>query len=103
MNRRALDLAKQVASDTGALLAGDICNTNVYLHDDAETVKAARAMFEEQVGWAVDAGVDFIIAETFSYAQEALLALDAIKQAGVPAVVTICIHHDPLTRDGWTA
>ena len=23
-------------------------------------------MFEEQVGWAVDAGVDFVIGETFS-------------------------------------
>ena len=28
--------------------------------------KAVRAMFEEQVGWAVDAGVDFVIGETFS-------------------------------------
>ena len=26
-----------------------------------------RAMFEEQVGWAVEAGVDFVIAETFSW------------------------------------
>ena len=46
-------------------------------------------MFEEQVGWAAEAGVDFIIAETFSYAEEALIALDVIKQAGLPAVVTM--------------
>ena len=39
-------------------------------------------MFEEQVGWAVEAGVDFIIAETFSWLGEALLALEAIKAAG---------------------
>jgi betaine-homocysteine S-methyltransferase len=38
-------------------------------------------MFEEQVGWAVDAGVDYIVGETFSWAQEALIALDVIKRA----------------------
>src|SRR5438105_11728761 len=30
INRRALAIAQQVARETGALLAGDICNTNVY-------------------------------------------------------------------------
>ena len=39
-------------------------------------------MFEEQVGWAVDAGVDFIIGETFSWGEEALIALDVIKATG---------------------
>ena len=40
---------------------------------------AVRAMFEEQVGWIVDAGMDFVVAETFSWGEEALLALEAIK------------------------
>src|ERR1700716_2685807 len=30
INRSALEIAKTVAQETGALLAGDICNTNVY-------------------------------------------------------------------------
>src|SRR5204863_9399561 len=30
INRRALQIAKSVAAETGALFAGDICNTNVY-------------------------------------------------------------------------
>ncbi len=34
MNRQALQIAKQVADETGALLAGDICNTNVFTPDD---------------------------------------------------------------------
>ena len=58
INRRALALAKAVADDTGALFAGDICNTNIYDPADAQSHKAVRAMFDEQVGWAVDAGVD---------------------------------------------
>lgn len=28
------------------------------------------------------------------------MALDAIKEAGLPAVVTMCIHREPLTREG---
>jgi len=59
-------------------------------------------MFEEQVGWAVDAGVDYVVGETFGWGREALLALEVIKQAGLPAVVTLAIHAEPLTREGWT-
>ena len=65
---------RTVADETGTLLAGDICNTNVYDPADPASHRAVRAMFEEQVGWAVDAGVDFVIGETFSWAQEALIA-----------------------------
>ena len=60
-----------------------------------------RDMFVEQVAWAAAADVDLVIAETFSYAQEALLALDVIKQAGLDAVITLAIHRHPVTRDGW--
>ena len=49
---------------------------------------AARRMFDEQIGWAVDAGVDFIIGETYSYSAEAELAAQAIREAGLPAAVT---------------
>jgi betaine-homocysteine S-methyltransferase len=101
MNRQALELAKEVADESGALLAGDICNTNVFLGDD-ESSNAARAMFEEQVGWAIDAGVDFIIAETFTWGGEALVALDVIKQTGLPAVVTLSVHQEGVTPDGYT-
>jgi betaine-homocysteine S-methyltransferase len=100
LNRQALALAKEVADETGTLFAGDICNTNVFDPDDEASKDAVRAMFEEQVGWAADAGVDFVIAETFSYAEEARMALEAIKAAGLPAVVTICIHQEPVTREG---
>jgi betaine-homocysteine S-methyltransferase len=59
-------------------------------------------MFEEQVEWAVDAGVDFIIAETFSYGAEALIATEVIKEAGLPAVVTMAIHQPGETLEGWS-
>ncbi|MGH2450380.1 MAG: homocysteine S-methyltransferase family protein [Candidatus Limnocylindria bacterium] len=102
LNRQALALAKEVADETGTLFAGDICNTNVFDPEDETSKHAVRAMFEEQVGWAAEAGVDLVIAETFSHAEEARMALEAIKAANLPAVVTMCIHQEPRTRDGLT-
>src|SRR6266481_7809197 len=99
INRRALDIAKAVALETGSLFAGDICNTNVYDPADPASHKAVRAMFEEQVGWAVDAGVDYIIGETFSYAAEALIAVDVIKRAKQTAVITLAMHQADVTRE----
>ncbi len=91
INRNALAIAAEVAEESGALLAGNICNTNIWEADKPETHKAARAMFEEQVGWAVDAGVDYIIGETFEWVAEATAALETIKAAGKPAVITFSI------------
>src|SRR6185295_11564417 len=93
LNRNALAIAKRVATETGAMLAGNLCNTNVY-EPGGPGERAARTAFEEQVGWAAEASVDFVIAETFSWAGEALLALEAIKAAGLPAVVTFAVHRE---------
>jgi betaine-homocysteine S-methyltransferase len=98
INRQALELARHVARETGTLLAGNVCNTNVWT--GPESADTVRAMFEEQVGWAMDAGADLIIGETFSWAGEAVIATEVIKAAGLPAVVTFAAHRDPSTRDG---
>jgi betaine-homocysteine S-methyltransferase len=102
INRQALRIAADVADEADALLAGDICNTNVYDPGDPASAAVVRAMFEEQVAWAVEAGADFIIGETFSWAEEALIALDVIKETGLPAVITLAVHRAPETREGWT-
>jgi betaine-homocysteine S-methyltransferase len=102
INRQALRIAAQVARESGALLAGDICNTNIYEARDPQSAATVRAMFEEQVGWAVDEGVDFVIGETFSWAEEALIALEVIRETGLPAVMTLAVHRAPETREGWT-
>ena len=102
LNREALAIAKEVADESGALLAGDICNTNVYEADDEESQREARSMFEEQVGWAVAAGVDYIVAETYTWGQEALMAVETIKETGLPAVVTMSIPATGRTREGWS-
>jgi betaine-homocysteine S-methyltransferase len=100
INRQALEIARDVARETGTLFAGNVCNTNVWTGDESRA--AVRAMFEEQVGWAVDAGADFVIGETFSWGGEAMTATEVIKATGLPAVVTLTPHSDPDTRDGMT-
>src|SRR5689334_23907550 len=73
INKKALDIAKKVATDTSTLVAGNICNTSVYTSDAASHAEVER-QFSEQIGWALEAGVDFIIGETYSYGGEAVLA-----------------------------
>lgn len=105
LNRTALKIAAEVADESGALLAGNICNTNVWEPKSKKTQDAARAMFEEQVGWAVDAGVDMIIGETFCWTDEALAALELIQAAGKPSVITFALDAEGLHdgADGATA
>jgi betaine-homocysteine S-methyltransferase len=100
INRQALRLAKAVADRHGCLMAGNICNTNVYEADDPATHRAVRAMFEEQIGWAVAEGADFLIAETLDWHGEAAIALEVMRQTGLPAVVTLCVHREERTFDG---
>ena len=98
INRQALRIAAEVARESGAMLAGNVCNTNVY--GGQESRDTVRRMFEEQVGWAVEAGVDFVIAETISWLGEAEVATEVIKATGLPAVVTLTAHKDPDMREG---
>ncbi len=103
MNRAALGIAKSVARRTGTLFAGDICNTNIYDPADKSSIREVERIYAEQVGWAVEAGVDYFVAETIGWVGEALMALEAIrKYSKVPAVVTLAMHREPLTREGLT-
>ncbi|MFZ0217381.1 MAG: homocysteine S-methyltransferase family protein [Candidatus Dormiibacterota bacterium] len=101
INRDALQIAAEVARETGTLLAGNLSNTNLWTADP-EARATVRDMFVEQVRWAVEAGVDLVIGETFSDTGEALLATEVLKESGLPAVVTMAVHQPGVTRDGLT-
>jgi betaine-homocysteine S-methyltransferase len=102
MNREAIRLASEVAAEGDALVAGNICNTNIFVPGNADSARQVRAIFEEQVGWAADAGVDFLLAETISFLGEAEIALDVIRHSGLPSVINFAIHKNGLLRDGAT-
>jgi betaine-homocysteine S-methyltransferase len=47
-------------------------------------------------------GIDFVIAETFSWVGEAMIAAEAIRATGLPAMVTMAPDNDPNSYDGYS-
>jgi betaine-homocysteine S-methyltransferase len=102
MNRQAVRLANEIAAEGGALVAGNICNTWAYDPSEPEVSGAVvRAQYEEQLGWAAQEGVDFVIAETNDYVGEALIGLEVCQELGLPAMVTFASVQEATTYDGY--
>jgi methionine synthase I (cobalamin-dependent) len=102
MNRAAVRIANEVAREGDALVAGNICNT--WSYDPADPVVSGlvvRAQYEEQLGWAVDEGIDFVIAETFDHVGEALIAVEVCQELGLPVMVTFASVQAATTYDGY--
>jgi betaine-homocysteine S-methyltransferase len=91
--------ARKVAGDE-LLVAGNISLT--WMYDDGGPEARARVLdtFAEQLDVQVAEGVDFVIGETFSWLGEALLAVEAIKKTGLPAMVTLSFEQEPRTMEG---
>ena len=105
MQKNALQIAKDSRTefkDLDLLICGDVANTNIYNPDDKKTHSECQKMFEEQVAWAKEAGVDFVVAETINWTGEMKIALKAIKDAGLIAVTNFAIPKGDLTREGHT-
>lgn len=49
INRIALKIAREVALDTGTLMAGGICSTKIYVPDNKQIEAQIREMYTEQV------------------------------------------------------
>jgi methionine synthase I (cobalamin-dependent) len=101
MNRQAVRIARQVAREGDALVAGNVCNTWAYDPGDPATAAAVRAMYSEQLTWAAQEGIDFVISETNDYLGEALIALEVTQDLGLPAMVTLASTQPGQTRDGY--
>ena len=102
LQKNALQIAKSVAAEDPkkqVMVAGNICNTNIYNPDDKASQDEVRRMFAEQVAWAADAGVDFILLETLSWFGEALIGLEEIKKTGLEAVVNVVTHSTGMLRE----
>lgn len=103
LNRKALEIAKTVAGEAAGeppLVAGNICNTNLFEPGDEAAAARVRAMFDEQCAWAAEAGVDFIVAETINFLGEMQIAHDAIRATGLPAVLTFAVPTEGRLLDG---
>jgi betaine-homocysteine S-methyltransferase len=102
MNRQAVRIANEIAAEGGALVAGNICNT--WSFDPADPVRSGevvRAQYREQLQWAVEEGVDFVISETNDFVGEALIGLQVCQELDLPAMVTFASVHPEHTYDGY--
>jgi betaine-homocysteine S-methyltransferase len=96
INRNAVQIARRVASEGDALVAGNLCLTWAYDPEDAASHDHVRTLFDRQLQDQIDAGgVDFWIGETFSYLQEALLYVERAKATGLPVMATMSFEKFP--------
>ncbi len=105
LQKNALKIAKdsrEEFKDHDLLVCGDVANTNIYNPGDKKSHSECQKMYEEQVGWAKEAGVDFVVAETINWTGEMKIALKAIKDAGLIAVTNFSIKKGDKTRDDHT-
>jgi betaine-homocysteine S-methyltransferase len=100
INRAAVRIAGKVAAEGGALVAGNLSLTWAYNPADAKSPDRVRKLFDAQLQTMVDGDVDFIIAETFTWLGEALLAAERIRAAGLPAMVTMSYENAPKSYEG---
>ena len=101
INRAAVKIARQVAAEGDALVAGNISLTWAYDPSDPQSPDHVRALFDRQIDVMLAAGgVDFIIGETYTWLGEALIAVERIKRAGLPAMVTLSFETDARAYEG---
>ena len=102
MNRAAVRIAREVAGEArgAVLVAGNLSETWGYDPDDLTSHRHVREMFDRQLAVMTEEGVDFVIAETFLWLGEALIAAEAIKATGLPAMVTMTFDNDPNSYEG---
>ena len=96
INRNAVRIAREVASEGDALVAGNLSLTWAYDPKDEASPDHVRGLFDRQLQDQVDAGPpDFWIGETFSYLGEALLFVERAKRTDLPVMVTMSFETLP--------
>jgi betaine-homocysteine S-methyltransferase len=88
INQAAVHIAREVAGDQ-ALVAGSVSRTQLIEREGPEALGHAKDLMAEQIRLLKDAGVDFLILETFFRLDEMLAALDAANASGLAAVATL--------------
>jgi len=89
INQAACDIAKEVAAEGGALVAGGICQTPSYLSGLGKAV--VQSEFRKQVQVFVENKVDFLVCEYFEHVEEIEWAIEVCKERSLPVASTMCI------------
>lgn len=100
LNRAAVRIARDVAAEGDALVAGNLSLTWAYDPADAASADRVRALFDRQLEVQMEAGIDLVIAETFTWLGEALLATERVLRTGLPVVTTMAFENEPRSYEG---
>jgi len=88
INLAAVKLAREVGGPE-TLVAGSVSRTQLVEREGPEALDKARDHISEQIRLLKDAGVDFLILETFFHLAEMRVALECAAASGLPAVATM--------------
>jgi betaine-homocysteine S-methyltransferase len=88
INRAAVEIARQAAAGR-ALVAGSVSRTQLFEREGREAAGYVRELLAEQVRILAEAGVDFLIFETFFHLEEMLIALECARESGLPLIATM--------------
>jgi betaine-homocysteine S-methyltransferase len=104
INRAAVRCARAAreADAADALVAGNLSLTWAYDPNDADSPDHVRALFDRQLEVQTDEGIDVVVAETFTWMGEALIAVERATRTGLPVVATMSFEQEPHTYEGDT-
>ncbi|XP_070543173.1 betaine--homocysteine S-methyltransferase 1-like isoform X2 [Ptychodera flava] len=92
VNDSACKIARQVASEGDALVAGGVSQTPTYLSGKGK--EHTQAEFRKQMKVFKENNVDFMIAEYFEHVEEAEWAVEVCKEIDKPVACCLCIGPD---------
>jgi betaine-homocysteine S-methyltransferase len=100
INRAAVRIARTVAAEGDALVAGNLSLTWAYDPKDPASARHVRALFDRQLEVQMDEGIDLVIAETFTWLGEAVIATEAAKATGLPVITTMSFEKETRSYEG---
>ncbi|XP_035214876.1 betaine--homocysteine S-methyltransferase 1-like [Stegodyphus dumicola] len=89
INEAACKIAREVADEGDALVAGGISQTPSYLSGKGK--ESVQAEFRKQVQVFTKNKVDFLICEYFEHIEEMEWAIEVCKETDLPVAATMCI------------
>jgi betaine-homocysteine S-methyltransferase len=100
LNRAAVRIARDVAAEGDALVAGNLSLTWAYDPADPRSADHVRRLFDRQLEVQVEEGIDLVIAETFTWVGEAVIATERAVATGLPVVTTMAFEQEPHSYEG---
>lgn len=88
INQNAVMIARETAAGE-ALVAGSISRTQLFEREGRMAAPFVRELLTEQTRLLTEAGVDFLILETFFHLEEMLIAIECARESGLPLIATM--------------